>query len=366
MFEGGEFDRLVRRPFGFFPQTLERWRREGLPPEAAPGQPRFEEYFAFDPGVWFWQAVDLGWTEAPLLPRYEEKLLREEDGHDIVQDFIGRHKAYPKGQRLQVMPTYLKHAVASRRDWEEDVKPRLDPETPERWTDFEAEAARRREAVERGEKLRTANLIGGYMFLRSLVGPVDLLYLFHDDPGLIEDMMAHWRDFMLRCLLRAREAGTPFFRLFLAEDICYKSGCLISPDMMRRFILPYYRQLYEELQSRQSENLHFEIDTDGDCRGVIDLYSEVGVDSMSPFEVAAGCDVAEVGRRYPGLVMGGGIDKRVLARGPGAIDDMLEHIMPVMTERGRYIPTCDHSVPDDVSLDNYLHYRRRMATMDGY
>ena len=40
------------------------------------------------------------------------------------------------------------------------------------------------------------------------------------------------------------------------------------------------------------------------------------MDAMSPFEVASGCDVVEIGRQYPNLFMLGGIDKRVLAAGP--------------------------------------------------
>ena len=365
MFEGGKFDRLVRRPFGYFPQTMARWRKEGMPAEAAQGGAKFDEFFGYDPGVFLWQEVDLGWCEAPLAPRYEEKVLRVEDGHEIVQDFIGREKAYPIGQREQVMPTFLKHAVANRRDWEEEVKPRLDADTPERWKDFAKESSWRREKVEQGGGLRTANIIGGYMYLRSLVGPVDLLYKFYDDPELIEDMMKQWRDFMMKSLVRCREAGAPFYRLFLAEDISYKTGPLISPEMMRRFLMPYYRELHEELQSRQREKLHFEIDTDGDCRSALEVYEEIGVDAMSPFEVAAGCDVVEIGKQHPKLTMSGGIDKRVLAQGPKAIDKMMEHIMPAMVKRGRYMPTCDHAVPEDVSLESYLHYRKRAMEMDG-
>ncbi|HUU42633.1 MAG TPA: hypothetical protein VMX57_02580, partial [Planctomycetota bacterium] len=140
MFEGGRFDRIPRLSFGFFPQTFARWQREGLPADVVKDGktgPKFREHFNFDPGVWLGQGVDLGWCEAPVVPQWEEKILRVEDGHEIVQDFIGRHKAYPIGQRQQVMPTYLKHAVASRADWEEDVKPRLDLDTPSRWTDFD-------------------------------------------------------------------------------------------------------------------------------------------------------------------------------------------------------------------------------------
>ena len=56
----------------------------------------------------------------------------------------------------------------------------------------------------------------------------------------------------------------------------------------------------------------------------------------------------------------GGIDKRILAAGKDAIDRELERIMPAMRRRGGYIPTCDHGVPEEVSFENYMHYRERM------
>jgi uroporphyrinogen decarboxylase len=80
---------------------------------------------------------------------------------------------------------------------------------------------------------------------------------------------------------------------------------------------------------------------------------------MSPFEVASGCDVVEIGKQYPWLVMSGGVDKRVLAQGPTAIDAMVDRIFPAMQARGGYIPTCDHGVPEEVSFENYMHYRKR-------
>ncbi len=65
------------------------------------------------------------------------------------------------------------------------------------------------------------------------------------------------------------------------------------------------------------------------------LYREaISMDVMSPFEVAAGCDVVRTGQ-YPDLAIFGGIDKRVLAQGRAAIDDMLERIIPVMRARQR-------------------------------
>jgi len=150
--------------------------------------------------------------------------------------------------------------------------------------------------------------------------------------------------------------------LFFGEDICYNHGPLISPDMMREFLVPYYQQLLINLRRRnidRGRHVFFQIDTDGFCDPTIPVYREMGLDVMSPFEVASGCDVLRTGRQCPWLVMTGGVDKRVLAQGKRAIDAMVDRIFPAMRERGGYIPTCDHGVPAEVKFDDYLHYRKR-------
>ena len=137
---------------------------------------------------------------------------------------------------------------------------------------------------------------------------------------------------------------------------------------MREFLLPYYQQLIANIRARQIDRgrkLYIQIDTDGRAPAVIDVYREMGMNVMSPFEVAAGCDVVELGRRYPDLVMFGGIDKRVLAESNEAIDAFLERVLPSMRARGGYIPTCDHGVPEEVTLGNYRHYRKRCVELGG-
>ena len=50
----------------------------------------------------------------------------------------------------------------------------------------------------------------------------------------------------------------------------------------------------------------------------------------------------------------------MLASTPDEIDRYLDRVLPAMRARGGYIPTCDHGVPEEVSFENYMHYRRRM------
>jgi uroporphyrinogen decarboxylase len=210
-----------------------------------------------------------------------------------------------------------------------------------------------------------AGLIGGYMYLRSMIGPEGTLYAVVDQPELIHDCMETWFRLADAVLGRFQEQLT-IDEVYLGEDICYNHGPLISPDMIREYLFPYYQQLITNVRSRQidsSRTLHVQIDTDGNVNDVIDLYKEIGMDTMSPFEVASNCDVVAIGRRYPDLVMHGGIDKRILAQGPAEIDAMLDSIIPAMRRRGGYIPTCDHAVPVEVSYSNYLHYRKRLREL---
>jgi len=178
---------------------------------------------------------------------------------------------------------------------------------------------------------------------------------------LIHDCMRTWFE-LADTTIEKHQEHISFDQLFIGEDICYKTGPLISPDMMREFLFPYYQQLLTNMKARQidkSRHLFFHVDTDGFADCVIPLYRELGMDAMSPFEVAAGCDVIRSGQEYPDLVILGGVDKMVLSRGTKAIDEMVDRIFPAMQERGGFIPTCDHGVPEEVSYQDYLHYRKR-------
>ncbi len=347
---------LIQREFGFF-MCIEAWRERY--PELR-GQD-IEVYCGLEPYTMF-NLGQLGWCEAAFTPVFDTQVIEDHGSHELVRDSAGRKVLYFKDRRMGFMPEYVDHPVKDRQTWEENVKWRLNPESPERYADLPARMGKAQACAAKGWMI-CQNLIGGYMYLRSLIGPGDLLYMFYDRPDLIHDCMQQW--FMLTDAVTARhQTCVTIDELFMAEDICYNHGALISPEMMREFLLPYYQQLITNICSRQldrTRRLHLQIDTDGWAVPVIPIYKQLGMDVMSPFEVASGCDVVDIGRRYPDLIMHGGIDKRVLASGPEAIDREMDRILPVLHARGGFCPTCDHGVPEEVSLANYLHYRHRIS-----
>lgn len=343
---------FYQKEFGYF--TMDRWHREGLPEGAD-----LAEFFGYDP-VGRVDLGGLGWCEAGFEPLFETKVLEDRGDYELVQDHAGRSVLYFKNRRDGFMPEYVDHPVKDQKSWEENCLWRMDPNSEIRKQKMAEYLPRVIDAAKRGCFVGQ-QVVGGYMYLRSLIGPQDLLYMFYDDPELIHRCMEAWFN-LADTIIAEHQKHVTLDELFIGEDICYNHGSLISPDMIREFLLPYYQQLLTNCRRRQIDpdrSLGFQVDTDGRSTDVLELYQSIGMTHMSPFEVAAGCDVIEVGRKYPELRISGGVDKRELAKDKAAIDRLVDRIFPVMQARGGYTPTCDHGVPEEVSLENYMYFRKR-------
>ena len=301
-----------------------------------------------------------------LLPPSEERVVAEDDQTVTRTDRMGLVYREFKDNPERSMPEFIGFPVRDRADWEQ-VKRRLDPTDPARYpADWAARVPtwRREQPILRLYGF-VANYYGGpslFGFVRMLLGPERALYAFHDDPALVEDMMETITDFSIAVLPRAlREA--PVTHAHFWEDMAYKTGPLISPAMVRRFMLPRYRRMVDALRAAGASLLT--IDSDGDLRELIPLWLEAGINGVEPLEQAAGNDVATYRREYGrDLLLMGGLDKRALAHDRAAIDRELSAKLPLAAEGG-FIPMIDHGVPPDVSWDNWQYYWERKKQMLG-
>jgi uroporphyrinogen decarboxylase len=103
--------------------------------------------------------------------------------------------------------------------------------------------------------------------------------------------------------------------------------------------------------------LYVVVDTDGNSEPLLPQLLEAGVDGIWPVERAAiDQDPMMLRKKYGrDLRIWGGVDKRELAKGLSDIDKHMESLVP-MVEAGGFIPTVDHLVPPDVSLENFKYY----------
>jgi uroporphyrinogen decarboxylase len=84
---------------------------------------------------------------------------------------------------------------------------------------------------------------------------------------------------------------------------------------------------------------------------------EAGFNHICPLEQAAGMDAVKIRKQYGrAFALLGSIDKREIAKGKREIEQELLRQLPFLLESGGYIPTIDHSIPPDVSYDNFLYY----------
>jgi len=336
-------DRAPLWEWGPWGSTLRRWQREGLGEGNHP--PQFAECDAKTQcGADLW-----------MRPRYREEVLSEDEHYVTRRTDRGVVERRPTSPDEMSMPEHVEFPVRDRRDWEQ-LKPRFEPSAmgrfPADWSD-RCRAWRDEGPVLLFQGPRSPSLFG---FVRELMGPERALYSCVDDPALVHDMMETSTELALAVLDHALDAA-PLSTLFFWEDMCYRSGPLISPAMFRQFMLPRYRRITDLARSRGCDTIF--VDSDGDVSQLIPLWLEAGLNGVYPMEVAAGMDVAALRREYGrDLLMTGGIDKRALAQGPEAIDAELARRLPV-AEQGGYIPHLDHAVPHDVPYEAFCYYWER-------
>lgn len=333
-------ERICQFEWGYWPETVARWKREGMS-----GDNPWD-----DLPITFYHRVPV---KTRYVPPFEERIISETPTSRVVLDGWGIVKEVLRD--ATALPRYISHPVANLRDFEA-LKERLDPADPRRFPDDWADHARR--LGDRDSILVLGDCeISFFGWHRDLMGVENLLVAYYDQPELIHAISRYHVEYLKQLYSRILPHVDADF-VFIWEDMSFKNGSLISPALVREFMLPYYRELIGFF--RAHGDYKFLLDSDGDVRELVPLFIEAGVDGMLPFEVAAGMDIVKFAEQYPDLIICGGIDKREIAKGRAAIDRELERTLPAMFRRGGYLPSLDHHVPPEVSYEDFRYYIRRV------
>lgn len=345
----------------FWVETPQAWVRQGAPEEIADSHGR-RSYFGFDhmrqmreihTGLYMDRRLDVGtgtyvYSVPPIVPLYEPKFL-DEDSHTVTLINEGGQGVRVFKDDPQKMPMYLDHPVKDRQSWEE-YKKRLDPHSAGRWPSDWQEYVQRMQHRDEPVAMDVGSFFG---FLREWMGLERLLYMFYDDPVLVEDMMEQVCRLETECIERVvREVKFDFVMFW--EDMAFKSGPLISPEMFRKFMMPRYKRITDLLRSHSVDIIF--VDSDGNLNELVPLWLECGVNFVWPLEAAASNDAVALRKKYgKSLILGGNIDKRVLLKDKVAIRDEVMSKVPFLLESGGYFPSVDHLVPPDVSFEAYVY-----------
>ncbi len=304
-----------------------------------------------------------------LIPTFDEKVLEHRNGHLILQDYMGAITeisdaydfSYIRSARDFVTRKWHAFPVKTRQDWVEKIQWRYSTTAESRFPpDFEA----RCQALRMRESQLELTIPGPFWQLREWCGFETLCTLFVEEPAFVQEMIDFWGSFVLRTL-EPLLARLELDAITFSEDMAYKLHSMLSPRMVRQFILPTYRQWVAAI--RASGCPLVSVDSDGYVGELIPIWLEAGFNCCTPLEVAAGNDIVAYRQRYgSSLAFVGGIDKRALAAGSETLQAEVLRVVPPLLQEGGFIPSCDHGVPPDISWENFVAYSRLLAQLTGW
>jgi hypothetical protein len=376
----GDFAILGNGFNNFWPETLSGWVHEGAPESFT--DPQFEyrsrnavdDFFDFDESRLLYEVrsgIDSGASSSeyvpgitvadygPLIcPAFEPVLLDEDEKSIVVRNSAGIRERVLKDKAFN-MPTWLEFPVKDRASWKK-FKERLNPTTPERYPSDWDRYVTQINALECPVSMEVGGFFG---YVNMWVGIENLMLMFYDDPALIEEMMESIL-YMEKEIVRKVITDIKVDYVWYWEDMAYKGGSMISPDMVRKFMLPKYKDLNDTVRSSGCEV--FYLDSDGNIDDLIPIWLEAGINFFWPLECAAGMDPLLLRRKYgKDIVLAGGLDKREMMRDKGSLKHEVMSKVPELVETGPYFPSVDHIVPVDMSFENYCYFINLLRRIRG-
>jgi uroporphyrinogen decarboxylase len=315
----------------FWDSTLARWRREGLPAAIAP-----EEWLGLE---FRW----LDWDRTLQLPTEtvedatEYSVIR--DGNGVVSQHWTSTSAYGFVDSLVKTPDdwrrYRHRLVASdsRIDWQA-----LDREY-RRWRS--------------DGQFVVFSAMPGYEDVWRIAGPENTLMAMADDPDWVREMSDATAELAISMAKLLIDRGYELDGAWIWDDLGYRNGLLYGRRAYRELIMPAHRAICDYFHG---SGLPVILHSCGNVNDALDLVVEAGFDCLQPMEVKAGMDVRKLKREWGDrLILMGNVDARLLGGDPDALEVEIRDKLAIAMAGGGYIYHSDHSVPDDVSLEAYLH-----------
>ena len=341
----GEFDRMPVLHWRGWDETHERWIREGMPADVDQ-----HEYFGATP-CWALVSIDSG-----IWPAFTEEVLEETEEYRIFRDSDGVIKQDWKHKSC--IPHFIDFTFKEAKDWPA-FKERLQPD-PGRIPENLDERIAQAEASGAPIEIKAASMMG---WTRNWMGVENMSYLIYDAPDVYADIVNTLADLSCWAIdqIMPRMKTTPDFGQCW-EDICGKSGPLVSPHIFQKHVAPGYRKIREKLESYGIRFLV--VDCDGFVEPLVGHWLDAGVNVQFPVEIGTwNADPHALRKKFgKELRIFGGFNKLVLEKDRAAIDAEIERRLPLMKEGG-FVILPDHLITPGTPLENYKYYLERIREL---
>ena len=232
------------------------------------------------------------------------------------------------------------------------------------WADFEAYPWPKAEEVSYAaleyvsailpEGMKICAFLGAvFEYAMYLMGLQSFCYALHDQPDLVEAICQRVGELTTAVAAQVVTIDKVDM-LFLADDMGFYSGTLVSPDVLRRYILPHHRKIGEAAHGAGKLLLFHSC---GNMYKLMDdLIDGVGIDAKHSFEDKI-LPVEEAYRRWGDrIAMLGGVDMDLLGRGTEEqVRARTRQILEVCGAKGTgYCLGTGNSAANYIPVQNYL------------
>ena len=311
--------------------TEARWHKEGLPEGVSS-----TDYFGFEfRGAWLDNSLQL-----------ETRVVEETE--EWATTTTGDGATWRNWKARSSTPELLDFSITSRELWEEH-KPRM--EYNDRRVDWPGNQTVYDDARAKG-LFYTMNFGPGFTKVCNMVGPERLLMALVEDPEWVSDMLMADARVCAAVAEEMMSRGIDPDAGWIFDDLGFKHKSFFSPRIYRELFQPAHKLICDCFKARGKPML---LHTCGYTMELMPSLVETGFDVIQPLEVKAGNDLVKLKRDYGDRVaFMGGIDVRAMADpDPAAIEREIADKVPAAKAGGGYIYHSDHSVPDNVSFEQY-------------
>lgn len=347
-------DRMPAVHFGYWQELLDEWAEQGkIPKDLAVGNYDGSEKEAeLDKRIGW----DFNWyrtvgSNNSLLPAFEYKVLEVfPDGTRRVQNAEGLIERIKPGTAS--IPSEDDYLLKDREAFETLYKPRMQY-APER-VDLEYYRhfnETRPKDIPVG--LHLGSVLGNIRNMTSVVGMSYLIY--DEDETLFADIIDTYAEMQYQCVKAILETGAKFDFAHYWEDICYKNGPLISPDIFEELCAKHYKKRNDLCREYGIDIIS--LDCDGVTEKLLPTWFENGVNTMFPIEIGVwGDQFAPAREKFgKGMLGVGAMDKTALRKDKAAVDAEIERLTGLVA-MGGFIPCPDHRLMPGTKFELVQYY----------
>ena len=347
-------DRLPAVHFGYWSELLKEWAEQGkIPKDLAltniDGSPEHKELDKLIGWDFNWNTI-VG-AKNGLRPCFEPKVLETyADGTQRIQNSMGLIEKVKPG--VSSIPAEDDYLLKDRDAFETLFKPKMQF-APDRVDTAFFERFNETRDMDVPVGLSIGSVLGDIRNMTSVVGMSYLLY--DEDEDLFADIIDTYADMQYECAKAILETGAKFDFAHYWEDICFKNGPLISPELFQELCAKHYRKRNDLCHAYGIDLIS--LDCDGVTEKLLPVWFENGVNTMFPIEIGVWGDQFEAARRKFGKEMRGvgGMDKTVLRQDKAAVDRELER-MNRMVSLGGFLPCPDHRLMPGTKFELVQYY----------